>query len=215
MSRSWATVPMEGKQFGFLTVIRRAGSKLKSGRQYATWHCRCECGQQITVIGQLLRRGVRKSCAVNGHFWREKGNGATTRHSSEYNSWRKMWDRCTDAKQHGFKNYGGRGITVCARWKSFKVFLTDMGVKPDPKHTIDRRDVNGNYEPGNCRWASRSEQYRNTTRTVYVTYQGKRQLLIDVVAGLGISRQAVYGRLKKNWSLESALATPVKRYKKK
>jgi hypothetical protein len=206
-------VPMDGKQFGHLTVLRREGSEVRGRKKkYASWRCKCTCGQEVVVRGQNLRRGARKSCAVNGHFWdgREQ-HGATTTHPSEYSSWRKMWERCTSPKQHNYKNYGGRGITVSDRWKSFKMFLQDMGAKPDPSFTIERKDTNGNYEPGNCRWATRTEQYRNTTRSVFVTYQGKKQLLYEVAKSLGLSTPVVYGRLKGGWSLESALSVPVRR----
>ena len=102
--------------------------------------------------------------------------------------------------------YGGRGITVDPRWNEFKQFMLDMGRKPDPKFTIERENVNGNYEPKNCKWISRKDQGRNKRNSVFVTYNGKKMLLIDLVEDLGLSRQIVYERLKLGWTLAQAIA---------
>ena len=109
-----------------------------------------------------------------------------------------------------FPQYGGRGIKVCARWKKFANFLEDVGPRPSKEHSIDRIDTLGNYEPGNCKWSTRDEQARNRRDSVFVNYQGKRMLLLDVVKELGLSRGIVYGRLKLGWPLETALAMPVR-----
>jgi transcriptional regulator of acetoin/glycerol metabolism len=92
--------------------------------------------------------------------------------------------------------------------------MRDMGKKSDPKFTIEREDVNGHYEPGNCKWISRAEQGRNRTNTIFVTYQRKRMKLLDVVSELGLSRNVVYQRLKLGWPLDVAMALPVRAYKK-
>ena len=119
-----------------------------------------------------------------------------------------MIERCTDPQHKNYKNYGARGITVDPRWSEFKNFMLDMGRKPDPKFTIEREDVNGNYEPKNCHWISRKDQGRNKRNSVFVTYNGKRMLLIDLVEDLGLSRSIVYGRLKGGWTLAQAIALP-------
>lgn len=207
---------MTGKVSGFLTVIRRAGSRSRAnGKPYATWLCRCTCGKEVEVIGQHLRTGRRKACA-QGHFWASTTRKALAgKYRPEYRSWRSMRKRCSEKDRHNYKHYGGRGITICDRWKdSFENFLADLGPKPTPEHTLERNDVNGNYEPANCRWATRIEQYRNMQRSVYVEYEGKRMLMFELVASLGLSRAAVYGRLKNGWSLEQALAIPIRTKKK-
>lgn len=120
-----------------------------------------------------------------------------------------MRDRCTNPTHKNYKNYGARGITIDPRWSKFKNFMLDMGRKPDSKFTIEREAVNGNYEPKNCKWISRIDQGRNKRNSVFVTYEGRKLLLIDLVEGLGLSRNVVYGRLKGGWTLAQAIALPV------
>lgn len=120
-----------------------------------------------------------------------------------------MRARCLDPKNKKFPIYGGRGITIDPRWNEFKNFMLDMGRKPDSKFTIEREDVNGNYEPKNCKWISRIDQGRNKRNSVFVTYQGRKLLLIDLVEELGLSRMVVYGRLKGGWTLAQAIALPL------
>lgn len=210
-------VSLLGKQFGFLTVIERAGSWTRRGiKKGACWRCVCTCGQQVVVQGRVLRRGKRKACCVNGHrFWTGGRGGLVRKHPSEYSSFKKMHERCKNKKHHRYKRYGARGVTVCARWKTFANFLADMGPKPSRKHSIERKNNDGNYEPGNCVWATSAEQSRNTSRSVFVVYQGERLLLMDLCARFGVNRSIVYGRLKSSWSLEAALFTPVRPTKRK
>jgi hypothetical protein len=120
-----------------------------------------------------------------------------------------MRARCLDPSSKKYPIYGGRGITICERWNDFKNFMLDMGRKPDSKFTIERDNVNGNYEPTNCRWISRKDQGRNKRNSVLVTYNGKKMLLIDLVEELGLSRNIVYQRLKLGWTLAQAIGLPL------
>lgn len=131
-------------------------------------------------------------------------------YSKEYETWRSMCSRCKYPTHKCYHLYGGRGITVCKRWNKFANFYADMGPKPSPQHSIDRINVNGNYTPKNCRWATLTEQARNCRKTVYMKYRGKR-----------MSRWAVYERgkrlvpypafvlrLRNGWDIEDALTAP-------
>lgn len=203
---------LTGQVFGNLTVLRRAGSEK---RRCATWLCRCTCGQEVVVRSDRLRGGRKKSCSVNGHWYtgwiEDRGLVRSSAFPSERRSWESMKKRCYQKNHAKYPMYGGVGITVCDRWrKSFRAFIEDMGPKPTPMHTIDRYpNQAGNYEPGNCRWATHSEQAANRKNNIKVVYEGREVLLLDLVRELGINRGVVYGRLKLGWSLADALTTPV------
>lgn len=148
-----------GKRFGFLLVISLAGTRPSKSGDRLYFLCRCDCGKEKIVLGASLVYGSSKSCgrcALISHGEASNGNETT-----EYRSWSSMRSRCVDRNLSHWKDYGRRGITVCERWASYETFLADMGRKPSPRHSIDRIDVNGNYEPGNCRWATPKEQMTN------------------------------------------------------
>ena len=130
-------------------------------------------------------------------------------HRPEYSNWSAMKARCLNPNHKNFKQYKGRGIKVCERWRnSFDNFYADMGPKPSPKHSIERRDNDGDYEPSNCFWATQAEQRRNQRNNRLLTFDGKTQCLIDWAAETGISRQAIYRRLKRGWDVQKALTIP-------
>lgn len=198
-----------GQKFGELTVIERCARN--DVRRYAVWRCRCSCGVEVDVSGGLLRAGLKTRCNVNGHSLSNRAGTASVRGDEryrEYRSWCRMRERCHNPRNKGYASYGGRGITVCDRWSDFEAFYADMGPRPSLRHSIDRIDVNGNYEPENCRWATATEQSRNCRDTIYVEDGGKRVPLADVAEQNGINLSVLYGRLKMGWSLEKALTTP-------
>lgn len=205
-----------GDEHGRLTAVRYSHhDKWRA----AHWLFKCECGEDYTARPDWVRRGVIVSCGCYRDEQAAEMGGSNAKHghtksgklTSEYNSWRNMRDRCNSPKSEKYEYYGGRGIKVCERWQdSFKNFLTDMGPKPTPKHTIERGDVNGNYEPDNCTWAITKAQMRNRTTTRWVTYHGREMSLAEACELAGISRNVLDARLHRGWTMDRALTEPYK-----
>jgi hypothetical protein len=161
----FAVAELAGKRFGRLVVQERAG-KDPSGKNWF-WRCACDCGGLVTILASSLRQNRTRSCGclqkeVRGVSNKTHGHTSGGKISSEYTAWQGLLDRCFNPNNNAYAYYGGRGITVCDRWQaSFENFLDDIGNKPSPKHSLDRTDVNGNYEPSNCKWATKEEQMIN------------------------------------------------------
>ena len=158
-------IDLTGQRFGKLLVLRQSEHHL-GGKP--AWVCRCDCGAEKPVRSSSLRMGKStacRKCAVKRHGHTSHGQMPT----SEYRTWLGMVQRCTNPKATHFDCYGGRGITVCDRWRTFDNFLADMGNRPIGC-TLDRQDNNGNYEPCNCRWATRKEQASNRRITQAVLH---------------------------------------------
>ena len=147
-----------------------------------------------------------------------KGNERNLRHgmtrggkiSPEYMAWAGMWARCTYPSMRSYKNYGGRGISVCARWKDPALFLADMGPRPSAKHSLDRKNNDGNYTPKNCRWATAEEQQSNTRANHNLTIEGRTQTVSQWARERGLAWSLVFQRLGNGWSPERALEPSTK-----
>lgn len=156
-------IDMTGEVYGRLTVLRFAGRRLCGKCRAYYWRCRCECGAEVDVDRNRLVIGKTRSC---GCLHSEVAGGVPVHgeagETAEYKTWTGMIQRCENPRASNYRYYGARGIKVCTRWRhSYPRFLADMGRRPSPRHSIDRIDVNGNYEPGNCRWATPKEQQAN------------------------------------------------------
>jgi|ERR1035437_9183951 hypothetical protein len=157
-------INLTGNRFGRLTVINRDLGNTKHG---ASWLCMCDCGTERVTTSKLLRAGKTQSC---GCLQRELVRKRATTHqlggTPEHRSWAAMHTRCRNKNRPQWKDWGGRGITVCTEWSRFEQFLLDMGPRPSLKHTLDRIDVNSNYFKENCRWADRVTQNNNQRRHI-------------------------------------------------
>lgn len=196
-----------GSRFGRLTLIGRPGPN--------KWLVRCDCGVSKVVDGGNVASGKTKSCGclqsesarINGRV--TKTHGLTR--SSTYSSWVSMKQRCLTPTHPAYPKYGGRGVSVCKRWAaSFNDFLADMGPRP-PGTSLDRfPNGDGNYEPGNCRWATRSNNSRNRRSCIWVMFEGKRRLLIELCEQFGVRSDTIRRRLKCGETADEAFANPIR-----
>lgn len=175
-----------GQRFGRLVTVKKVDNYSRGNYK---WVCICDCGKERVALSGSLNYGQTKSCgciqleSVTKHGQAKRGN-----RSSEYVSWRCMIGRCYTPQTDSYKFYGERGITVCDRWlNSFEMFFQDMGVKPSKKHTIERLDVLGNYEPNNCKWATQAEQDRNKANNNWIEHNGEKMIASDWAKRLGVS----------------------------
>jgi hypothetical protein len=194
-----------GTKFGRLTIITRAGSDRFKKKN---WLCRCECGREITVSTSALTSGNTKSCGclrddVCGQAAKTHGMSK----SSEYRIWALMIDRCTNPKNKKYADYGGRGIKVFEEWlNSFEAFFAHIGPRLFLKAEIDRIENDGDYRPGNVRWASCKEQCRNARDSHFITYQGRTQCIAAWAEELGISPGAIWKRIHRGCPPERIFA---------
>jgi len=187
------TQNLTGLRFGRLVVKEIA----ETNKMRTRWICQCDCGRQSIVVAYSLTSGKQISC---GCFKRERLGKSSKKHghsvgrktTREYQSWSGAKKRCCDPKNDKYSIYGARGISICDRWKdSFENFFLDMGACP-PGHSIDRINNDGNYEPGNCRWATAKEQVRNRSNTIRMEWDGRLMTIAEICEAEGIRYGALY-----------------------
>lgn len=210
---------LTGKRFGRLTVTSRA-ENTKSGQ--TRWNCHCDCGNEKMIMGSSLRKGMTTSC---GCYRKENLLKCSVKHGKKstrlYTVWQDMKMRCINPNNEAYKNYGGRGITVCKEWFDFENFYTwamSSGYDENAefgKCTLDRIDVNGNYEPDNCRWVNMKSQANNMRKNVNLKYNGEMKTLREWCETLNLSYNTIYGRLMKGWDTRKAFETPIRKSSKR
>lgn len=193
-----------GQALGHLIALRRDG---------AYWQFKCICGTEKRLIasevlsGRIVSCGCQRTSRIRRLGLANRTHGATN--TSEYNIWRGILARCTNPADAAYKNYGGRGITVCARWReSFEAFYTDMGARPAGK-CIERENNDGPYEPKNCRWATAAEQANNRRTNHRLEFRGKSLTVKEWAIETCIDRSTITKRLKYGWAVERALTEAV------
>lgn len=199
-----------GLRYGKLTVIDKAPNKSATDTN-ARWNCLCDCGKTTVAYGQDLGRGMHKSCGCIG-----RGNGGSKNKTHgmsrtiAYRAWDTMKKRCNNPNCVKFKNYGGRGIKVCERWLKFENFISDMGHPPEG-FSLDRIDVNGGYEPSNCRWATKQQQSDNRRSVKKITYNDVTLSITEWARSLGISRSTFIDRMTAGFPPEKLFSPNLKR----
>jgi hypothetical protein len=187
-----------GTRYGRLLIVRRDG--IIHGA--AAWLCQCDCGNQHRARYTSLNRGEIVSCGCKKKEILGSHRTHGMKKSPEWRSWESAISRCNNPNHTSFPHYGGRGISVCDRWRhSFEAFYADMGKRPSPKHSLDRfPDQNGNYEPGNCRWATWTEQANNKRNNRLITIEGRTQTVPEWSRESGVSQSCLFQRLARGWS---------------
>lgn len=215
---------LTGQRFGRLTAVYAEviRDRPTPPSTVVYWHCLCECGGVARARASHLTRGNVKSCGCLTHspITNERRRLASTSHgrskTAEYKIWQAMKERCQNPRHKAYKHYGGRGIEVCTEWAgSFDAFYRFMGPRPSPAHSLDRfPDSDGDYTPGNVRWATQTEQCNNLRKNRHVVYRGGTMTVAQAARRAGVvPANTVYARLHGGWSETAAIETP-HRYKR-
>lgn len=209
---------LSGQCFNQLTVLSLCKERNAFGK--FQWLCRCTCGKELMVHTGALTTGNTKSCGCRRVEKSTENGKANKKHGltgcPEYKAWQSMKDRCYNKDNQNYHNYGERGIVVCERWlRSFWDFYKDMGKRPGSGYSLDRKDVNGNYEPDNCRWATAEEQSNNKRNNVVVDVLGFATTIAQLARELEIPTSTISARMRRGMSVEESITNIVKRSTRK
>ncbi len=209
-ARRMSVINRIGERHGRLTVTARADNKVEpSGAVRAQWVCICDCGNQTTVSGQSLGRKLTQSCGCYSKELRVKrltSHGMSRTHI--YKSWNTMVQRCTNPNNTHWPSYGGRGIRVCDEWLNFEAFHQAMGDRPSGQ-TLERKDNDKGYEPGNVIWASRLTQANNRRTNVLLSLNEETKTVAEWGRFTGLGKQTIRSRLEDGWPVWRALTEPI------
>jgi hypothetical protein len=201
-------VDIEGQRFNRLTVVSYAG---RFNKQHA-WNCLCDCGNETVVRGANLKNSSVQSCGclrvdVSSVVHRKHGKSET----AEFKIWLHILERCNPKYKEIHKNYAGRGISVCERWlNSFENFLLDMGTRPTPDHSIERKNNAGDYTPDNCKWATRIEQGNNKRNNRLIEWRGEVNTVAQWGRILGVDPKRLQLRLGYGWPIDRVMMEPAR-----
>jgi hypothetical protein len=214
-------INIAGNKYGKLTAISYQGND-KHGK--AVWLCRCECGNEKFFVGCDLRSNKIASCGclqkeLASEYCRKNKSKHKMCDTRIYSIWVHLKERCISKKSDNFKNYGGRGITICDKWLDFEGFYEDMGrsyeehikIFGENNTSIDRIDNNKSYMKDNCKWSTLIEQSNNKRNNKHILYNGETMTLAEASRKFKINYDALLKRLKKGWSAEKALLTPIRK----
>lgn len=202
-----------GKTFGRLTVVKRCENYVSpKGTTRTNWLCECSCGNKIKVTADKLKSGNTQSCGcLRNEKTIQRSYKHGERHSRLYGIYYAMLNRCNNKNSVNYMNYGGRGITVCREWQGENGFVNfaewSLSNGYSDELSIDRRDVNGNYEPDNCKWSTKYEQMNNTTRNKFVTIDNETHTISEWSRISGVNSSTIYYRLKRGIPANEAVFT--------
>lgn len=193
-----------GSKFFRLTVVQIVDNRKVK--------CICDCGNEKITRLSLIKSGNTKSCGCAGRDYQENRGTHHKTHSRIYRIWFNMRQRCNAPTRNAYARYGGRGIKVCERWdKSFEAFYEDTKEGYNDSLTLDRINNNKGYEPGNVRWVTKLQQMQNTSRSIFLEFQGEKMTIADWARRLNVKLQTLRSRYKKNWLTKDILTIPVKK----
>lgn len=203
------------KRFGKLTVVRFLGKKEIKNKSRYFYECKCDCGNIVIRERTNLNSNRMCSCGCYRKIQNKK-HGLWSYDNKLYAVWQTMKARCLRKTNEKYKDYGGRGITICDEWKNDFVAFNNWALANGYKEglSIDRIDNNGNYEPCNCRWITNAEQARNKRNNVFIEFNNETHCIVEWAEILNVNYKALHRRLKAGWSIEKAFLTPFKRMRK-